>query len=296
MRWTRWKGVAVCALVLFGLVWPSLADYPVTVTDDRGKAITIPKRPERIVVAGTPLYTEILIDLGALSRIVGVSESADNPPEVANVQRVGPVFNPNTELIIKLKPDVVFGAIGAVRETLERAGLIVISLGKVGSGAIDSVTEIFKTIRSMNLVVEGDTKRADTLIGRIAEEIVTIEGTVLDRFKPTVAVLYPTGEQPPFAAGRSTPENEIVLRAGGINIFPDVADYKQVSFEEIVKRDPSVIFTDPLLIPLITQHRLLQGVKAVRENRVYGIKASQWVSSRIAQTLKTVADLLHPHR
>jgi iron complex transport system substrate-binding protein len=71
MRWTRWKVVAVFALVLVGLVWPSLADYPVTVTDDRGKTITIPKRPERIVVAGTPLYTEILIDLGALDRIVG---------------------------------------------------------------------------------------------------------------------------------------------------------------------------------------------------------------------------------
>jgi iron complex transport system substrate-binding protein len=296
MRWTRWKVVAVFALVLVGLVWPSLADYPVTVTDDRGKTITIPKRPERIVVAGTPLYTEILIDLGALDRIVGVSESADNPKEVEKLPKVGPAFNPNTEIIISLKPDVVFGAIGAVRETLERAGLIVVSLGKVGTGAIDSVTEIFRTIRSVNVVIEGDTKRADTLIGRIAEEIVTIEGTVLDRFKPTVAILYPTGEQPPFAAGRGTPENEIVLRAGGINVFPDVADYKQVSFEEIVKRDPSVIFTDPLLIPLITQNRFLQEVKAVREKRVYGIKASQWVSSRIAQTIKTVADLLHPNR
>jgi ABC-type Fe3+-hydroxamate transport system substrate-binding protein len=37
-------------------------------------------------------------------------------------------------------------------------------------------------------------------------------------------------------------------------------------------------------------------VKAVREKRVYGIKASQWVSSRIAQTIKTIADLLHPNR
>ncbi len=296
MRWTRWKLVGLLVLLVVGLVWPSLADYPVKVTDDRGKEITIAKRPERIVVAGTPLYTEILIDLGALNRIVGVSESADNPKEVVNLPRVGPVFNPNTEIIIALKPDVIFGAIGAVRDTLERAGLIVVSLGKVGTGAIDSVTEIFRTIRAVGLVIDGDTKQADTLIGKIAEEIVTIEGSVIDRFKPTVAILYPSGEQPPFAAGRGTPENEIVLRAGGINIFPDVADYKQVSFEELVKRDPSVIFTDPLLIPLITQHRLLQGVKAVREKRVYGISASQWVSSRIAQTIKTVADLLHPNR
>lgn len=292
----HWKFLGVVALLLVGLVVPSWADYPVKVTDDRGKEITIPKRPERIIVAGTPLYTEILIDLGALNRIVGVSESANNPKEVQNLPKVGPAFNPNTELIISLKPDVVFGAIGAIRETLERAGLIVVSLGKVGSGVIDSVALIFRTIRSVGLVIDGDTKKADALIGTIAEEIVVTEGTVIDRFKPTVAILYPTGEQPPFAAGRGTPENEIVLRAGGINIFHDVADYKQVSFEEIVKRDPSVIFTDPLLIPLITQNRLLQEVKAVREKRVYGIGASQWVSSRIAQTIKAVADLLHPNR
>lgn len=293
----RWFLVGLLLSLVAGLlVWPSLADYPVKVTDDRGKEITIPKRPERIVVAGTPLYTETLIDLGALNRIVGVSESVDNPPEVAQIPKVGPVFNPNVERIIALRPDVVFGAIGAIRETLERAGLIVVSLGKVGSGAIDSVTEIFRTIRSVNLVIEGDTKRADTLIGKIAEDIVVTEGAVIDKIKPTVAILYPSGEQPPFAAGRGTPENEIVLRAGGINVFSDITDYKQVSFEEIVKRDPSIIFTDPFLVPLITQHRLLQEVKAVRERRVYGVKASQWVSSRIAQTIKAIADLLHPGR
>lgn len=296
MRLARWKLFGLLALLVTTLVWPSFADYPVKVTDDRGKEIVIPKRPERIVVAGTPLYTEILVDLGATNRIVGVSESADNPPEVANVPRVGPAFSPNIEVIIALRPDVVFGAVGAVRDSLERAGLIVVTLGKQGSGAIDSVTEIFRTIRNVGLVIEGDTKKADTLIGRIAEEIVTIEGSVIDRIKPTAAILYPSGDQPPFAAGRGTPENELLVRGGGINVFSDIADYKQVSFEELLRRNPSVIFTDPLLIPLITNNRLLQELQAVKNKKVFGIKASQWVSSRVAQTLKTVADLLHPNR
>ncbi|MDW8141136.1 MAG: ABC transporter substrate-binding protein, partial [Candidatus Bipolaricaulota bacterium] len=67
-RWFLW-GLLV-SLVAGLLVWPSLAEYPVKVRDDRGREITISKRPERIVVAGTPLYTEILIDLGALNRLV----------------------------------------------------------------------------------------------------------------------------------------------------------------------------------------------------------------------------------
>jgi hypothetical protein len=173
-----------------------------------------PQAPaERIVVAGTPLYTEILIDLGALDRIVGVSESADNPKEVEKLPKVGPAFNPNTEIIISLKPDVVFGAIGAVRETLERAGLIVVSLGKVGTGAIDSVTEIFRTIRSVNLVIEGDTKRADTLIGRIAEEIVTIEGTIFHR--PAAHPLDHPESLPPRSESRA---REARLRDQGVAV------------------------------------------------------------------------------
>lgn len=292
----RWLLVGLLFALVAGLfVWPSLADYPVKVRDDRGREITIPKRPERIVVAGTPLYTEIIIDLGATSRLVGVSDSPDNPPEVTHLPKVGPAFSPNIEVILSLKPDVVFGAFGAVRDSLERAGLIVITAGKSG-GVIDSVTEVFRTIRTVGLVLDGDLKKADPLIGQIAEEIVITEGAVIDNIKPTAAILYPSGDQPPFAAGRSTPENEILLRAGGINVFSDISGYKQVSFEELLKRDPGFIFTDPFLMVLITNHRLLQGLKAVRERRVFGVKASAWISSRSAQTIKNISEILHGPR
>jgi iron complex transport system substrate-binding protein len=292
----RWFLVGLLLSLVAGLlVWPSLADYPVKVRDDRGREITILKRPERIVVAGTPLYTEIIIDLGATSRLVGVSDSPDNPPEVAQLPKVGPAFSPNIEVILALKPDLVFGAFGAVRDSLERAGLIVITAGKAG-GVIDSVTEVFRTIRTIGLVLDGDTKKADALIGKIAEEIVVTEGAVIDKIKPTAAILYPSGEQPPFVAGRGTPENEILLRAGGINVFSDIVGYKQVSFEELLKRDPSFIFTDPFLVVLITNHRLLQELKAVRDKRVFGVKASAWVSSRVAQTIKNLSEILHGPR
>lgn len=296
MRLSRRLFVSLLLLLVGGLlVWPLLAEYPVKVRDDRGKEIVIPKRPERVVVAGTSLYTEILVDLGATKRIVGVSDSPDNPPEVAQLPKVGPPFSPNIEVILSLKPDVVFGAYGAVRDSLERAGLIVVTAGKTG-GIIDSVTEVFRTIRTVGIVIEGDTKKADALIGSIAEEIVVIEGAVIDKIKPTAAILYPSGEQPPFAAGRGTPENEILVRAGGINVFSDIAGYKQVSFEELIQRDPLFIFTDPFLIALITSHRLLQELKAVREKRVLGVKASAWVSSRAAQTIKTISEILHGPR
>jgi iron complex transport system substrate-binding protein len=271
------------------LIWPSFAGFPVKVSDDRGKEITITKKPERIVIAGAALYAEILVDLGAASRVVGITDSADNPPEFARVEKLGNVFAPNIEKIIALKPDLVLGAFGKPRDALEAAGLIVLT-----TPFISSSIDVFKSIRTIGLAMDGETLKSDTLVGRFSEAIVSDEARVLERAKPTVAILYPSPEAPPFAAGSSTPENEIVLRAGGQNIFTDFTQYKQVNFEELVKRNPDLILTDPSQVSLITGHRLLKETKAAKNGKVFGVKASSWTSSRIAQTLREVAKLLHP--
>lgn len=292
---------ALTLLLAIGGDSPLAADFPVKVTDDRCKEITIAKRPEGIVTL-LPLYAEILIDLGAVERIVGVADSPDNPPVVEKLPKVGPAFNPNRELIVALKPDVVFGAtdFNKLREALEAAKLIVITAGCFRGvpdfGAIKGITDVFKAIRTVGLAVEGSTAKADTLIGQLSEEIIAIEGAVLDRPKPIAAVLYPdpAGKAPPFAAGRGTPEHELLTRAGGLNAFAKLEGYPQVSFEELVKIDPEFIFTDPSQIKLITGDQRLQGLRAVKEKKVCGMKASQWTSSRLAKSLRAIAEMLHP--
>jgi len=163
-------------------------------------------------------------------------------------------------------------------------------------GAIKGITDVFKVLRTVSLAVEGSTARVDTLIGQLSEEIIAIEGAVLDRPKPIAAVLYPdpAGKTPPFAAGRGTPENELLTRAGGFNAFAKLEGYPQISFEELVKLDPEFIFADPSQIKLITGDQRLQGLRAVKGKKVCGVKASQWTSSRIAKTLRTIAEMLHP--
>jgi iron complex transport system substrate-binding protein len=271
------------------LVLPTLAGYPVKVVDDRGKEITIPKRPERIIVAGPALYAEILVDLGAASRVVGITESPDNPPEFAKVEKLGSVFAPNIEKIIALRPDVIFGASSKPREALEAVGLIVVT-----TPFISSSIDVFKSVRTIGLVIEGELQKSDALVGRTSESIVTDEAKVLELVRPSVAILYPSAEAPPFAAGGVTPENEILLRAGGLNVFADVQGYKQISFEELIKRNPEIILTDPAQVTLITGNRLLREIRAVKNGKVYGVKASAWTSSRIGKTLRQVAELMHP--
>ena len=276
-------------LVLTGVL-VSAAQYPVTVTDDRGQEITIRSQPNRIIVAGIPLYTEIISDLGALDRLIAVSKSPDNPPEVASLPTVGPSFSPNVEVILSLKPDLVLGAgdWGGVRSKLESAGIIVLT-----TPLISSIPDIFSTIRTVGIAL-GLKERAEALIGHIAEEIVTIEATTLAEKPVKAAFLYASvPNEPPYAAGSGAIENELILRAGGKNVFSDVQGFPQVSLEEIVVRDPQVIFTDPSQIKNITNNSALQGVSAVKNGRVYGIKASYVTSTKVAEVLKTMSKFLH---
>jgi len=285
---------ALTMTLLALLSLPLWATYPVTVLDERGKEITLSRQPER-VVAVLPLYAEIALDLGAGERIVGIADSPDNPPELAHLPKVGTAFNPSVELILALQPDLVLGVFDPVRLTLEDAKLLVFLGGKSG-GFVDRITEILKLIRNVGLLLWGDAERADPLIGRLAEEIIAIEEKVLDRPKVTVAVLYRGSlEATPFAPGPGSPEHEIVTRAGGLDVFSDITPFGgEVSVEALLQRNPEVIITDPSQIQFITQDNRLKSLQAVSNGKVLSVKASQWTSSRISQTLQMVAQFLHP--
>jgi len=286
-----WKvGLPLLIVVLLlGLILAA-QQYPVTVIDDRGLEIRIERQPSRIVVAGIPLYTEILIDLGVLDRLIAVAESPDNPPEVADVPRVGPSFSPNVEVILSLEPDLVLGPgdWGGERGKLELAGITVLT-----TALISGIPDIFSTIRTVGTVL-GLKDGAEVLIGQIAEEIITIEASTIAEEPVRAAFLYASlPDTPPYAAGSNAIENELILRVGGRNVFCDVQGFPQVSLEEIVSRDPEVIFTAPSQIENITSNKLLRTVSAVKNGRVYGINAAWITSTKVAEALKQMSTFLY---
>jgi len=291
-----WTGtwVLLSMVLLLGLV-AAAQQYPVTVIDNRGLEIRIEQQPNRIVVAGIPLYAEIIVDLGALDRLVAVASSPDNPPEVAGLPRVGENFAPNVEVILSMEPDLVLGASdwAGERTRLEKLGITVLSVGPVG-GYISTIPDIFSCISTIGTAL-GVEEEARLLIGQIAEEIITIESTALTEPLVKAAFLYAiTPDIPPYVAGSGSIENELIVRAGGGNVFSDVQGFPQVSFEEILSRDPDVIFTDPTHVVNILENPLFAGVSAVASKKVYGINARHFLSTKVARALRTMSEFLHP--
>lgn len=285
------KGSAVIVVVvgLLGLVaWAQT--YPVSVVDDRGMQITIASCPERIISIGA-LYTEILIDLGVGNRLVAVADSPNNPQVVAGLASVGPSYAPNVEVILSLEPDLVLGATdwGGERPALEEAGVVVLT-----ASLLTGLPDLFVAIRAVGTAV-GLLDVAEAMIGRIAEVSIGVESTALRPTRVRTAFLYAgSADAPPYAAGSGTIENELILRAGGQNVFADVDGFPQVSFEAVIARNPEVIFSDPSQIVNITGNPLLEGISAVTDGRVHGIKASHVTSTKVADVLQAMAELLHP--
>ena len=117
---------------------------------------------------------------------------------------------------------------------------------------------------------------------------------VLGLPKISAAFLYAgTPGDPPYAAGAGAIENELILRAGGTNVYSDVEGFPQVSFESILSKDPAVIFTAPSHIENLLGNPLLQGVAAIRDGRVIGIRASVTASTQVSQGLRAMIEALH---
>jgi len=281
--------VLLATLVVTMPVLAASAEFPVSVIDDRGVDVVIDAMPERIVAVGA-LYAEILLGLGALDRLVAIADSPDNPAETVDLPSVGPTYAPNVELIVAQMPDLVLGATdyGGERAALEAVGITVLT-----TPLLTGVIDIFDSIHTVAAAI-GKSAEGAALIGELAEGIIRSESLVLGRPPVRAAFLYaPTPDDPPYAAGTGAIEHELILRAGGINVFADVDGFPPVAFEAILARDPEVIFTAPSQIENLTGNPLLRAVAAIREGRVVGIRGSDATSTRIGDALRSMIEALH---
>lgn len=284
-----WWAEGKSGRLLRGLLVPILTAVAVVLGAFAGAAAP----PQRVVVAGIPLYSEIMISLGLAHRIVGVAESPENPPELARVPRVGTVWEPSLEAIVALSPDLVLGPSPLLRDKLRALGLATLS----GGGEAMWITDIAGVLDTIVLVGRalGAEREAELLAGAIAREILVLEARVLGAERPSAAVLYlydPAGT--PYVAGRGTPEDEVISRGGGVNAFRDLHGYLQVGVEAILARDPAVLFVGTGQSKNLVRHVTLRALTAVREGRVFEIAASRLLSTRVVEVLARVARALHP--
>lgn len=110
--------VAFCLLALAGCAPQNAATqggsssgaYAV-VTDDRGTVVTLPEKPQRVVVLSTSLLNfAAAVDGDLAGRSAVKAEDASLPAKYQAVPDVGPVYNVSLEKVLACQPDLVIAS------------------------------------------------------------------------------------------------------------------------------------------------------------------------------------------
>jgi iron complex transport system substrate-binding protein len=78
-----------------------------SVTDDLGNVFVFKETPQR-VISLAPSITESIFYINAENNLTGITDYCDYPQGVEKKVRVGGMIDPNSELITKLNPDLIF--------------------------------------------------------------------------------------------------------------------------------------------------------------------------------------------
>jgi len=263
-----------------------------------------PAPPQRMV-STVPSITEVLVALGLCDRIVGVSDFCKLPPECGEKRRVGGYFDPDYEAFLELKPDLVLTMPqqSDLRRKLETLGLRTLVVRQEDiAGILGSIIMVGKAC--------GVAERAEELVAGLRRRIEAVERSVRGLRRPRVLVCVERsvgsgGLEDIFAAGGTSFYQELIEKAGGVNVLSAVrAQYPSVSKEEVLKLDPEVIVD---LVPGLGERGLSAGeaeaewnelktVAAVRAGRVYLIADRDAVvpGPGIVGFLEKLAAILHP--
>jgi iron complex transport system substrate-binding protein len=283
-----------------GKATPDAGDFPRTVTDSLGHSLEITQRPLRIV-STAPSNTEVLFAIGAGPQVVGVTTYCNYPSEATQRDKIGG-FAPKTislERIVQMRPNLIL-CTGRIQQQLVES-LRGLQLPVLAYDA-QTLDDVLRNIRSLGQAT-GNTDQAEMLAAELEKRLARVrsrfEGLPADK-RPRV--LFLQALEPLMIAGPKTFVGQMIDLAGGQNLFADLEQaYPRVSEEEIVRRNPSVLFTWERGDSTSRKERLAKrpawaGIDAVRQGRIITLDEDMISrpGPRLFDGLEQLADLLHP--
>jgi ABC-type Fe3+-hydroxamate transport system substrate-binding protein len=225
------------------------------------------------IVSLAPAVTEILFNLGVGDRVVGRTRWCDAPAEAAEVTNIGDGLEPNVEVILATRPDlVVFYAAASNEPAIEQIESLGINTVSVRT---DRLTDLERATRLLGRIT-GTEEKADSLVVEFERAIADLEDTRPVDSIPNVMIL--AWDNPPIVIGKTSFLNEIVELAGAHNVFDDIdRPSLRVSIEAIVERDPDLVLvtSDSSLTNRVDRPEW-RAVPAIREQRFFQVMGNEY--------------------
>jgi iron complex transport system substrate-binding protein len=260
------------------------------------------------IISLAPSITETLFALGLGEKVVAVTRYCEYPPEAKKRVRIGGYYDANYEAIVGLSPDLVIllPEQEKTRQFLEKAGIATLVVNN------KTIPDILATVRAIGArcgIEERSEKLASDLNSRI--ERLQKRNKALDRPKVLVSIGGKMGSGSTdsiCAAGRVSFYGQMVILAGGVNVYQGPLAFPDISREGMVELNPQVIIdiaVSPSYEPLTRKTReatmkewrkTAAGTEAARDNRVYLLDRDYMVipGPRLILALEEIAQAIHP--
>jgi len=224
------------SVFIWGCFASAAGAQPVSVADDAGRTVTLP-RPAQRIVAIAPALAEMAFAAGAGSRLVGVARYSALPAGAPVLPEVGDAVRVDLERIVLLKPDLVLAWQSGNRtgdyERLEKLGYPVFV---TESRRLDDVA---RTLRAI-----GDLAGTRAEAGRAAAEFERGVRQLRERYAKArpVRLFYVIWTKPFMTVSGAHIISDVIALCGGENVFADVSQLTPtVSLEAIIAAKPEAI-------------------------------------------------------
>ncbi|MFD7783945.1 ABC transporter substrate-binding protein [Streptomyces nojiriensis] len=292
---------------------PAVKGFPVTVSNC-GVESTYQRPPQRAVSLNQHA-TEVMLALGLEKSMVGTGYLDDKvlPEYQAAFDSVKVLSKqyPSFETLLAAEPDFVYGGFGSTfdekegrgRPAFAKAGINTrLNIEECPAGPVTMAT-VDEEIRTVAKVF-GVPDRAEQQVDRLHGILEQVDGK-LAGVAPTKLFVYDSGDKTAFTAGGKGIGNELIKRAGGVNLFADVDKaFGDVSFEQVAERAPEVVviydYGDQPVEDkkkFLLANPALKDVPAIRNQRFAVLPLSSTVLGvRVPAAVESLARQIHPDR
>ena len=262
MKPTPPKRILIVVALLLGLLllMVGLANaQPVQLTDDRGRAITLPRAPQRIVSL-LPSLTETVCALEQCHRLVGVDRYSNWPASVTQLPQVGGGLDPNIEAIVALRPEVVLLATSSrAAARLESLGVPVVALEPKSHADVQRVLG-----KIGQVLVVPDAQR----VWRVIDAGVQAAAQSVPPAARGVRVYFEVSRGP-YGAGTTSFMGETLTRLGARNILPAaLGPFPKLNPEFVVRANPDLIMVGARSVQGLAERPGWNALKALQDDRL----------------------------
>jgi len=208
------------------------------VKDQLNREISLSVTPRRIVSL-VPSQTELLVDLGLKTSLVGITKFCVHPKNIKKeITVVGGTKEVDYAKIEKLQPDII---ICNREENTQKMVTALERIAPVWVSDIVTIDDSLQMIESLGILF-GVTTEASKVISFITSEIKSFQKFIAD--KPLKKVVYLIWNEPYMAAGSDTFIHSLLLENNFQNTISEKR-YPEVTIEQLDRADLVLLSSEP---------------------------------------------------